>query len=243
MATTNIYHKSDVTGGFDDFVESKNFHRVLFRPGHAVQARELTQLQTLLQAQLDRFGQYNFKDGSRVVDGKVTLNNEYEFLKLESSFTHSSQGSQNTDTDLANYVGKTILGDTSGVQATVQAVEAASGSDPATLYIKYINSGTNNTTSTFTQAEEIRTTTGTVLYGKVKPTSDTPTGKGVIVNIEEGVYFIAGNFVYVQGQSLILDKYQTHNDYIVALKVVEEIISSTNDTSLDSSVGTVADSS
>ena len=239
MATTNIYHKSDVTGGFDDFVESKNFHRVLFRPGHAVQARELTQLQTLLQAQLDRFGQYNFKDGSRVVDGKVTLNNEYEFLKLESSFTHSSQGSQNTDTDLANYVGKTILGDTSGVQATVQAVEAASGSDPATLYIKYINSGTNNTTSTFTQAEEIRTTTGTVLYGKVKPTSDTPTGKGVIVNIEEGVYFIAGNFVYVQGQSLILDKYQTHNDYIVALKVVEEIISSTTDTSLlDNASGT-----
>jgi len=239
MATTNIYHKSDVTGGFDDFVESKNFHRILFRPGHAVQARELTQLQTLLQAQLDRFGQYNFKDGSRVVDGKVTLNNEYEFLKLESSFTHSTQGSQNTDTDLANYVGKTIVGDTSGVQATVQAVEPAGGSDPATLYIKYINSGTNNTTSVFTPAEEIRTTTGTVLFGKVKPNSDTPTGRGVIVNIEEGVYFIAGNFVYVQEQSLILDKYQTHNDYIVALKVVEEIINSSTDTSLlDNASGT-----
>ena len=27
---------------FDDFDESKNFHRVLFRPGFAVQARELT---------------------------------------------------------------------------------------------------------------------------------------------------------------------------------------------------------
>lgn len=239
MATTNIYHKSDVTGGFDDFVESKNFHRILFRPGHAVQARELTQLQTLLQAQLDRFGQYNFKDGSRVVDGKVTLNNEYEFLKLESSFTHSSQGSQNTDTDLANYVGKTIVGDTSGVQATVQAVEAASGSDPATLYIKYINSGTNNTTSVFTQAEEIRTTSGTVLYGKVKPTSDTPTGQGVIVNVEEGVYFISGNFVYVQSQSLILDKYETHNDYIVALKVTESIINSSTDTTLlDNASGT-----
>jgi len=243
MATTNIYHKSDVTGGFDDFVESKNFHRILFRPGHAVQARELTQLQTLLQAQLDRFGQYNFKDGSRVVDGKVTLNNQYEFLKLESTFTHSSQGSQNTDNDLANYVGKTIVGDTSGVQATVQAVEAASGSDPATLYIKYINSGGSgadaNTIKTFTGAEEIRTTSGTVLYGKVKPTSDTPTGQGVVVNIEEGVYFIAGNFVYVQGQSLILDKYQTHNDYIVALEVTESIINSSSDTSLlDNASGT-----
>jgi len=28
---------------FDDFDETKNFHRVLFRPGYAVQARELKQ--------------------------------------------------------------------------------------------------------------------------------------------------------------------------------------------------------
>jgi len=241
MATTNIYHKNDATGGFDDFVESKNFHRILFRPGHAVQARELTQLQTLLQAQLDRFGQYNFKDGSRVVDGKVTLNNQYEFLKVESTFTHSTQGSQTTNTELSSYVGKTIVGDTSGVRAVVQAVvqEVSSASEPATLYIKYVNSGTNNTTKTFTGGEEIRTTSGTVLYGKVKPTSDTPTGQGVVVNIEEGVYFIAGNFVYVQGQSLILDKYETHNDYLVALKVTESIVNSSTDTSLlDNASGT-----
>ena len=32
---------------FDDFSESKKFHRVLFRPAFAVQARELTQSQTI----------------------------------------------------------------------------------------------------------------------------------------------------------------------------------------------------
>ena len=242
MATTNIYFNNNEPH-FDDFVESKNFHRILFRPGHAVQARELTQMQTLLQAQLDRFGQYNFKDGSRVVDGKVTLNNEYEFVKVESTFTHSSQGTQNTDNDLNNYVGKIIQGDTNGVQARVLAVVAAAGSDPATLYVKYINSGgsggTANTIKTFDGEEEIRTTSGVVLYGKVKPSSDTPTGQGVVVNIEEGVYFIAGNFVYVQAGSLILDKYQTHNDYIVALKVTESVIDSSDDTSLlDNASGT-----
>ena len=41
---------------FDDFSEDKNFHRVLFKPGVAVQARELTQLQTILQDQIERFG-------------------------------------------------------------------------------------------------------------------------------------------------------------------------------------------
>ena len=41
---------------YDDFDETKNFHRILFRPGLAVQARELTQMQTILQNQIDRFG-------------------------------------------------------------------------------------------------------------------------------------------------------------------------------------------
>ena len=36
---------------YDDYNEDKNFHRILFKPGVAVQARELTQLQTILQNQ------------------------------------------------------------------------------------------------------------------------------------------------------------------------------------------------
>ena len=245
MATTNIFFDNNEPH-FDDFDESKNFHRILFRPGHAVQARELTQMQTLLQAQIDRFGQYNFKDGSRVVDGKVTLNNEFDFIKVESEFTHSDNSvsdPQKTNENLNSFVGKIIQGDSNSVQARVLSVVQQSSGDPATLYVKYINSGgsgaTANTIKTFVGGEEFRTTTGTVLYGKVKPNSDTPTGQGVVVNIEEGVYFIAGNFVYVQGQSLILDKYQTHNDYIVALKVTESIIDASTDTSLnDNASGT-----
>ena len=45
---------------YDDFKEDKNFHRVLFRPGFAVQARELTQLQSILQNQVERFGSHVF---------------------------------------------------------------------------------------------------------------------------------------------------------------------------------------
>jgi hypothetical protein len=52
---------------FDDFDEDKLFHRVLFKPGVAVQARELTQLQTILQNQVERFGDFIFEDGSIVV--------------------------------------------------------------------------------------------------------------------------------------------------------------------------------
>ena len=43
---------------YDDYNEEKNFHQILFRPGLAVQARELTQMQTLLQRQTSRFGSH-----------------------------------------------------------------------------------------------------------------------------------------------------------------------------------------
>ena len=54
---------------YDDFNESKHFHKILFKPGYSVQARELTQLQSIIQSQIDRFGSHIFKDGSVVHDG------------------------------------------------------------------------------------------------------------------------------------------------------------------------------
>ncbi len=41
---------------WDDFAITNDFYRVLFRPGFAVQARELTTLQTILQNQIEQFG-------------------------------------------------------------------------------------------------------------------------------------------------------------------------------------------
>ena len=56
----------NVTPYFDDFDEDKKFHRVLFRPSVPVQARELTQLQTILQNQVERFGDHVFKESNRL---------------------------------------------------------------------------------------------------------------------------------------------------------------------------------
>ena len=61
----------NTTPYYDDFDEDKNFHRILFRPGRAVQARELTQTQTVLQDQITKFGNHLFKDGSRVTGAEV----------------------------------------------------------------------------------------------------------------------------------------------------------------------------
>jgi hypothetical protein len=244
MATTIV----NLPSGYelDDFDETKNFHRILFRPGYSVQARELTQLQTALQAQIDRHGQYSFKDGSRVVNGKVTLNVEYDFIKITSTaFTPTinsySGAAQIPDNYLTEFVGTTITS-ASGVTAVVQAVIAedlAGSGDPATLYVKYTGSGTNNTTSTFVGDEEFFSNGNVVRYGKVVPAVDTPTGYGSAVNIEEGVYFISGTFVYVPAGTLILDKYTNTPNYIIGLKVTEDIVDSIGDTTLlDNAAGT-----
>ena len=53
---------------FDDDNQTKDFYKILFRPGVSVQVRELNQLQTLLQRQIERFGLNIFKQGT-IVDG------------------------------------------------------------------------------------------------------------------------------------------------------------------------------
>ena len=130
---------------YDDFVESKKFHRILFRPAFAVQARELTQAQTILQNQIERVGDHLFKQGAMVIPGQVSIDTNYSAVKL----TSKSAASINT------YNGTTITGATSGVIAEVVGVAATDGTDPDTLYVKYNKTGTNNTSIVFTDGETI----------------------------------------------------------------------------------------
>src|SRR6056300_71910 len=105
MEKTNL----NVSPYYDDFAENKDFHRVLFRPGFAVQARELTQLQSILQNQIERHGRHVFKEGTVVIPGAVGFTNEYYAVKLQSTFG----GSDITD-DIQDFVGTRITGATRG---------------------------------------------------------------------------------------------------------------------------------
>ena len=72
----------NVSPYYDDYDETKDFHRILFRPANAIQARELTQLQTILQNQTEKFGNHVFQEGSLVMGGTVTVNKEYYAVKM-----------------------------------------------------------------------------------------------------------------------------------------------------------------
>ena len=73
---------------YDDFDSTDNFHKILFRPGFAVQARELTQSQTILQNQVERFGEHMFKDGT-IVKGAQFTDTNVKFAKLNDANTSS----------------------------------------------------------------------------------------------------------------------------------------------------------
>ena len=71
---------------FDDFDPKKDYYKVLFKPGYPVQARELTSLQSILQNQVERFGQHFFKEGAKVIPGNTTYSTNYECVVLENTY-------------------------------------------------------------------------------------------------------------------------------------------------------------
>ena len=107
---------------YDDFDKDKNFVRTLFRPGFAIQARELTQLQSILQNQVERHGNHMFKEGSIVIPGQLSYSNAFPTLQLATAFA-DEEIDPSQFYDSTNPV--TITGVTSGVKAYVIGYQAA----------------------------------------------------------------------------------------------------------------------
>ncbi|SVC02585.1 uncharacterized protein METZ01_LOCUS255439, partial [marine metagenome] len=214
----NVTTNFNVDPYYDDYSEDNGYLRVLFRPGYAVQGRELTQLQTILQKQSSRVGEHIFKDGSSVIGGEVTLDTQITYLKLISTDTAST------------FDGTIIKDSTNATRAQVVTVDAAVGTDPPTLYIKFL-SGT-----TFAAGSTI-TIDGTSTTGTVATTNHT--GNASIVSVNRGVFFVSGFFVLCLPQTLVLEKYTNTPTYRVGLTTTEAIIASDTDTTLlDPSTGT-----
>lgn len=208
----------------DDYNENNGFHRVLFRPGLAVQARELTQLQTILQNQIKRHGEHTFENGAMVIPGQVGYDLNYNYVKIESTYN-----SQPVSLYLNMILGKTLIGQTSGLRAIVVNNSLSTESDPTTIYVKYIDSGTDGEEKTFTDGEIL--TTEDLAYS-VQVRSTDATGTGSAAAIERGVYFVNGYFVLVESQTVILDKYTNTPSYRIGLHIDEQIIIPEDDQSL-----------
>ena len=234
----------NVSPYYDDFDPTDQFHRVLFRPGFAVQARELTTLQSIMQNQIERHGRHFFKEGSMVIPGQIGFTNNYYAVKLQSTFNSASIAGY-----LDSYVGSVITGSISGITARVIQVAAATSTDAPTLYVKYLTTATTTASATGTTGASVANQTIEFVNGEslsadvaissinagnnsstILTTGGTDVGSSA--NIQEGVYFIRGQFVRVPEQRIILDKYSNIPSYRVGLTVAETLVTPESDTTL-----------
>lgn len=214
----------------DNFDETKQFYKILFRPGRAVQARELTQLQTALQNQIARFGQNIFKEGSVVVPGQLNLDLFARYVKLTETYN-----SVITDDQIENLEGSVIEGQTSGMRALVVKVSKTTATDPPTLFVKYLNSGTDGTTYNFADGEVFNNEDNTIV---LQVAASSATGKGTLFSVQPGVIFCRNVFAYFDAQTIIVSKYTDTPTASIGFKVTESAVTSDEDESLlDPAIG------
>ena len=97
---------------FDDFDSSKNYQKILFNSGDLYKPRELTQLQTQLQNQIEKFANHTFKDGSVVIPGQVGFDLEYHAVLVQNLVNGLEVESYRE-----SLVGTTLKGQNSEVEA------------------------------------------------------------------------------------------------------------------------------
>ena len=222
---------------FDDFSENKNFHRVLFRPGFAVQARELTQLQSILQNQIERMGSHIFKEGDEVIPGGLGINTSYYNIQLNTTFSGEN-------IDVSQYLNTTkpvtIRGATTGVKAQVLGVKAATATTSPVLFVQYTDFGTDQETRQFANNESIIadvSITHTTTYGSnVASASTVSSGaarRGCAITAHGGVYYIRGTFVRLAEQTHVISERSRIPSARIGLRVTESIITPEQDGSLD----------
>lgn len=203
---------------WDDFSpETKDYLRILFRPGYAVQARELNQLQSILQTQVERFGNHIFKEGSIVVGGMSTINvKTRKYVKIQDTFSSN-------EVDVESFLNKVITGGTSGARGVVVAIADREESDPKTLIIEPIE-------GIFDVNDETISAAG---GGNCKSiASGTITGPSSTVSISDGIFYTKGFFVICNEQTAYLEKYSNTPNKKAGLLSQIAIIDEGDDTTL-----------
>ena len=250
MARSHRPDIHNVAPYYDDFSEDKNFARVLFRPGVAVQARELTQAQTILQNQLERFGDHIFENGS-VVSGAAVNEQLTRFVRMKDDGSTAAY----TDTVLSGLAGQRLSNDfvgRAGVATSAIITHAIAGSTLSKdttpiIFFDYQSGGA------FAKDEVITITGGGLNDGLPFQIDQDRSGLGagttalgigssaLLVNVGQGVYFADGHFVqsdtsnvYVPAIDSLTGGYRDFENPSNSLgyNITREYVSSSQDDSL-----------
>ena len=227
---------------FDDYNANSNYYRVLFKPSTAVQARELTQLQTILQDQIEKFGRHIFKDGS-IVEGVSPVNYDsgIKYVKLQ------DLDSTGTAIQVNDYIGYKLVNLANLQAIIVNSIAGVEANDPDlnTVYVRYINSalyanGVQQKTYDPSESLFLKTLDDVAISNvSVAFSGFNPIGTGYALSTSEGVIFKNGVFIRVAPQTSIISKYNTTpSDIAVGFETAESVVTSETDSTLyDNAIG------
>lgn len=246
---------------YDDYDENKNFYRILYRPTTAVQARELTQSQTILQNQIERFSNHVFKDGS-IVDGVGILyypNTHY--ISLDDTIYHSNGVASSlfpTDLD-GTYLITNSEDSNTAVRAVIKIAKDGVKSNPPNtnrFYLDYTFTGTDidgNDLNQFSPGDTLyiynslqnkfsTLDANNKLYYVNTLTSNgtfTSNGYAYLIGCSEGIIYQKGFYSKVDKQIITVRDFSTNvNSYVVGFDTVESIVDENEDESLlDNALG------
>ena len=224
---------------FDDFDPASNYYKVLFKPAYPVQARELNNLQSILQDQVEKFGNHVFKEGAKVIPGQLTYLSDFDAIQIEDTFLGVP-----VSIYLDQIKGKTIKGASSGV--TAQVVKCIDNEESErgtyTIYVNYFESGNTDEESQTFSSDEVLTLTEPIQYattfiaageGFAKTLTQNAPAVGSAFAMSSGVYYLRGHFVSVYDDIEILDQYSTKPSYRIGFNVREEVVSADVDPTLN----------
>lgn len=210
---------------FDDYSEDKGFYRILYRPGYAVQVRELNQMQTILQEQISRFGSYVFKNNSLVSGGAFHINNSANYVKVD--FDNVLEEA---------YEGMTLAA-SNGVTATI--ITGYVENDESAFMVRYTSAADDDSSVKLFSPDEVLSIVETGEVARVLESSTTPMGQGSIFKIDEGVIFASDTFVSFPSSKIVVSGFDTNPTADVGFFVFENIITEDEDGTLfDNANGT-----
>jgi hypothetical protein len=235
----------NVSPYYDDFDANNQYYRILFRPSVPVQARELSQVQSILQHQIESFANWAFKNGDIVPNSGCAITDQpkVDFVRLSD---YQANGFGYNALTLANLM---VYSTTSNLHASV--LYSSFGLEknyPNTkvVYVNYENTGDNGE-KLFSSGETLtfyyrndQANVAAVVNAFSNSTGQNTTGFGHGITVSDGVVYLNGTFVQVLNRTWGLvkpfDTYAGNN--IVGFQAVESIIDDTQDSALlDNALG------
>jgi hypothetical protein len=218
--SVNKKSRFNVTPYYDDFDEANKFLQVLFKPGFALQARELTQLQTILNNQIGRFGDHIFEEGTVVQGGGIT-ERKVKFIRIdpatstsfdveelvgfEIEYTHTIQSPLIPEQEIDELVGQK----TTVSAKVIHTLDDTSTDGYKILFIEVIK-GTLDDSVAFDSGTTSITTTNPLLNATLTIVGDATegigtiphTGEAILVSIDQGIFYTDNFFVLNDAQTL-----------------------------------------